>query len=83
MPLPGTFGHVDPIARVLRDAHVEKAHVDRIVLVGGSTRIPKIVQLVTDFFGGKQPTHLDQDAVVTHGAAFQAAAAIMEGSPLL
>ncbi|PIL28292.1 transporter [Ganoderma sinense ZZ0214-1] len=63
----------DPIEKVLRDAHVEKAQVDRIVLVGGSTHIPGIVQLVSDFFDGKQVTRLDQDAIVAHGAALQAA----------
>ena len=68
----------EPIEKVLRHAKVDKAQVDQIVLVGGSTRIPKIVQLVSDLFDGKQPTrvtHLaqDPDATVAHGAALQAA----------
>ncbi|PIL28274.1 transporter [Ganoderma sinense ZZ0214-1] len=71
----------DPIEKALHDAHIDKAQVDRVVLVGGSTRIPKIVQLVSDFFDGKQPTrvpHLDQDMVAAHGVAFQAA--VLTGS---
>ncbi|KAM5536541.1 hypothetical protein V8D89_009818 [Ganoderma adspersum] len=52
------------VERVLDDAEIDRAQVDKIVLIGGSTRIPKLVQLVSDFFGGKQPTRvtrLNQD----------------------
>ncbi|KAM5536529.1 hypothetical protein V8D89_009806 [Ganoderma adspersum] len=68
----------EPIEKVLRDAKVDRAQVDKIVLVGGSTRIPKIVQLVSDLFDGKQRTRVtrlaqDPDTTVVHGAALQAA----------
>ncbi|KAI1786964.1 hsp71-like protein [Ganoderma leucocontextum] len=66
----------EPIEKVLRDAKVDKAQVDEVVLVGGSTRIPEIVKLVSDFFDGKQLTtvqHLDPDTTAAHGAAIQAA----------
>ena len=42
-----------PVDKVLEDADLEKKDVDEIVLVGGSTRIPKVQQLVKDFFQGK------------------------------
>ena len=45
---------LDPVKQVLKDADVSKADVDEIVLVGGSTRIPKVQQLLEDFFDGKQ-----------------------------
>lgn len=40
-----------PVEKVLRDAKMDKSQVDEVVLVGGSTRIPKIQQLITEFFG--------------------------------
>ncbi|KAJ8468711.1 hypothetical protein ONZ51_g9466 [Trametes cubensis] len=46
---------LDPVEKVLRDAKIDKAQVHEIVLVGGSTRIPRIVKLVSDFFNGKEP----------------------------
>ena len=46
---------LDPVEKVLRDAKVDKSQVDEIVLVGGSTRIPKVQKLVSDFFNGKEP----------------------------
>ena len=70
------------IERVLEDAQIDKAQVDKIVLVGGSARIPKVAQLVSDFFDGRQPTRvtrLNQDMVVAHGAALHAAALPMQG----
>jgi molecular chaperone DnaK (HSP70) len=42
-----------PVKQVLEDADLKKEDIDEIVLVGGSTRIPKVQQLVKDFFGGK------------------------------
>ena len=45
-----------PVQRVLTDARVSKREVDEIVLVGGSTRIPKVRQLLKDFFNGKEPS---------------------------
>ncbi len=41
--------------QVLRDAKVSKSSIDEVVLVGGSTRIPKVQQLLTDYFSGKEP----------------------------
>ena len=61
---------LEPIRQVLKDAKLEPSDVDRIVLVGGSTRIPKIQQLVSEFFGGKEPAKgVDPDEAVAHGAA--------------
>jgi len=65
---------LDPIERVLRDSKVHKAEIQEIILVGGSTRIPRIVRLVSAFFGGKEPMYAtDPDEVVACGAAVQAA----------
>lgn len=61
---------LEPIRRVLKDAKMDPSDVDRIVLVGGSTRIPKIQQLVSDFFGGKEFSKgVHPDEAVAHGAA--------------
>ncbi|KAJ7676812.1 heat shock protein 70 [Mycena polygramma] len=46
---------LEPVEKVLRDSKVDKANVHEIVLVGGSTRIPRIAKLVSDFFNGKEP----------------------------
>ncbi|KAF9283566.1 70-kilodalton heat shock protein [Mortierella antarctica] len=65
---------MDPVEKVLRDAHIDKGRVDEIVLVGGSTRIPKIQKLVSDFFNGKEPNKtINPDEAVAYGAAVQAA----------
>ena len=65
---------MEPVEKVLKDSGVAKSNVDEIVLVGGSTRIPKIVQMVTDFFNGKQPSKgINPDEAVAYGAAVQAA----------
>ena len=62
-----------PVERVLDDAGVRKSEVDEVVLVGGSTRIPKVRALLSRFFGGKQPTtSVDPDEAVAYGAAVQA-----------
>lgn len=62
-----------PVQQVLDDADMNKKEVDEIVLVGGSTRIPKIKQLVQEFFGGKEPTEgINPDEAVAYGAAVQA-----------
>jgi heat shock 70kDa protein 1/2/6/8 len=47
-------GTLDPVAQVLKDANIDKSKVDEIVLVGGSTRIPRIQKLLSDFFDGKK-----------------------------
>jgi heat shock protein 5 len=61
-----------PVAKVLSDAGLKKAEVDEIVLVGGSTRIPKVRSLITDFFNGKKVnTGINPDEAVAYGAAVQ------------
>ena len=65
---------MDPVDQVLRDAKMSKGDVDEIVLVGGSTRIPKIQQLLMDYFNGKELCKsLNPDEAVAYGAAVQAA----------
>jgi L1 cell adhesion molecule like protein len=65
---------LESVKKVLRDSKIDKADVDEIVLVGGSTRIPRIVQLVSDFFNGKEPNKgINPDEAVACGAAIQAA----------
>lgn len=62
-----------PVEKVLKDAKLKKSQVDEIVLVGGSTRIPKIQKLVQDFFNGKEPNRgINPDEAVAYGAAVQA-----------
>ncbi|KAI1301198.1 Heat shock 70 kDa protein C [Halotydeus destructor] len=62
-----------PVQKVLEDADMQKKDVDEIVLVGGSTRIPKVQQLVKEFFNGKEPTRgINPDEAVAYGAAVQA-----------
>ena len=65
---------LDPVEKVLKDAKMDRAKVDDIVLVGGSTRIPKIQSLVSEFFGGRQLNKsINPDEAVAYGAAVQAA----------
>lgn len=65
---------MDPVEKCLKDAKIDKGQVDEIVLVGGSTRIPKIQQLLTDFFNGKELNKsINPDEAVAYGAAVQAA----------
>eukprot|EP00292_Cryptomonas_paramecium_P033774 CAMPEP_0113677714 /NCGR_PEP_ID=MMETSP0038_2-20120614/9449_1 /TAXON_ID=2898 /ORGANISM="Cryptomonas paramecium" /LENGTH=651 /DNA_ID=CAMNT_0000595079 /DNA_START=67 /DNA_END=2022 /DNA_ORIENTATION=- /assembly_acc=CAM_ASM_000170 len=67
-------GTIDPVDRVLRDSKISKGSVHEIVLVGGSTRIPKVQQLLQDFFGGKELNKsINPDEAVAYGAAVQAA----------
>jgi len=62
-----------PVQKVLDDADLQKSQVDEIVLVGGSTRILKVQQLVKDFFNGKEPSRgINPDEAVAYGAAVQA-----------
>ncbi|KAH7672973.1 heat shock protein 70, partial [Aphelenchoides avenae] len=65
---------LEPVDKALRDAKLDKRHIDEIVLVGGSTRIPKVQKLLQDFFSGK-PLNLsiNPDEAVAYGAAVQAA----------
>ena len=65
---------IDPVEKVLTDSKVSKGEVHEIVLVGGSTRIPKVQKLVSDFFNGKEPNRsINPDEAVAYGAAVQAA----------
>ncbi len=65
---------MEPVERVLRDSKIDKSSVHEIVLVGGSTRIPRIQKLVSDFFNGKEPNKsINPDEAVAYGAAVQAA----------
>ena len=62
-----------PVERVLQDSKMDKRAVHDVVLVGGSTRIPKVQQLVSDFFGGKELNKsINPDEAVAYGAAVQA-----------
>jgi heat shock protein 5 len=62
-----------PVQKVLEDAGLKKSDIDEIVLVGGSTRIPKVQQLVKEFFDGKEPSRgINPDEAVAYGAAVQA-----------
>jgi L1 cell adhesion molecule like protein len=66
-------GTLDPVAQVLKDANIAKDKVDEIVLVGGSTRIPKIQKLLSDYFNGKKlEKSINPDEAVAYGAAVQA-----------
>ncbi|KAI0289651.1 heat shock protein 70 [Russula brevipes] len=61
-----------PVEQVLKDAGVKKEEIDEVVLVGGSTRIPKVQQLLKEFFGGKEPSKgINPDEAVAYGAAVQ------------
>jgi heat shock protein 5 len=61
-----------PVEKVLDDASLKKNQVDELVLVGGSTRIPKVQQLLQDYFNGKEPNKgINPDEAVAYGAAVQ------------
>merc|ERR1712023_270973 len=62
-----------PVKQVMEDSGLKKNQIDEIVLVGGSTRIPKVQQLIKDFFNGKEPNRgINPDEAVAYGAAVQA-----------
>merc|ERR1712079_21107 len=66
-------GTLKPVQKVLEDADLTKKDIDEIVLVGGSTRIPKVQSLVKEFFNGKEPSRgINPDEAVAYGAAVQA-----------
>ena len=70
---------MEPVTKVLQDAGVSKSQVDDIVLVGGSTRIPKVQELLSSYFNGKELNKgINPDEAVAYGAAVQAA--ILSGS---
>ena len=63
-----------PLENVIKDAKMSKSQIDEVVLVGGSTRIPKIQSMVQEFFNGKEPNKgINPDEAVAYGAAVQAA----------
>ncbi|KAL4427175.1 hypothetical protein ABPG74_013379 [Tetrahymena malaccensis] len=65
---------IPPVEKVLKDANMSKSQIHEIVLVGGSSRIPKVIQLVTEYFNGKEPNRsINPDEAVAYGAAVQAA----------
>jgi L1 cell adhesion molecule like protein len=70
---------MDPVEQVLRDSKLSKSEIHEVVLVGGSTRIPKIQQLLSEYFNGKELCKsINPDECVAYGAAVQAA--ILTGS---
>merc|ERR1712032_147108 len=70
-----------PVEKTLRDSGIDKKNVHEMVLVGGSTRIPKVQQLIQEFFNGKEPCRsINPDEAVAYGAAVQAAILTGEGS---
>nr|P26791.1 RecName: Full=Heat shock 70 kDa protein [Daucus carota]CAA42685.1 heat shock protein 70 [Daucus carota] len=72
---------MDPVEKCLRDSKIDKAQVHEVVLVGGSTRIPKVQQLLQDFFNGKELCKsINPDEAVAYGAAVQAAILSGEGN---
>jgi len=73
---------IDPVEKVLHDvSRISKADIDEVVLVGGSTRIPKVQKLLTDFFDGKELNKaLNPDEAIAYGATVQAAMLIHKKS---
>merc|ERR1711977_532852 len=67
-------GTLEPVEKALRDAKLDRSSIDELVLVGGSTRIPKVQKLLTEFFNGKELNKsINPDEAVAYGAAVQAA----------
>ncbi|KAM9978128.1 hypothetical protein ACTFIY_011875 [Dictyostelium cf. discoideum] len=65
---------IEPVEKVLKDCKLDKKSIDEIVLVGGSTRIPKVQQLIQNLFNGKELNKsINPDEAVAYGAAVQAA----------
>ncbi|CAI7895304.1 unnamed protein product [Closterium sp. NIES-53] len=72
---------MDPVEKCLKDAKMSKAQIHDVVLVGGSTRIPKVQQLLQDYFNGKELCKsINPDEAVAYGAAVQAAILSGEGN---
>jgi len=70
-----------PVQACLQEAHMDKSEVDRVVLIGGSTRIPKVQEMLTDFFDGMKPCQsINPDEAVAYGAALMATMLTGEGS---
>ncbi|RLN18513.1 luminal-binding protein 4-like [Panicum miliaceum] len=69
-----------PVKKAIADAKLKKTDIDEIVLVGGSTRIPKVQELLTEFFDGKEPNKgINPDEAVAYGAAVQGSIISGEG----
>lgn len=65
---------IPPVEKVLKDSGISKNQIHEVVLVGGSTRIPKVIELLKEYFNGKQPNRsINPDEAVAYGAAVQAA----------
>jgi len=65
---------ISPVEKVLRDAGMSKNDIHEIIMVGGTTRIPKVQSMLSDFFNGKELNHsINPDECVAYGAAVQAA----------
>lgn len=72
---------MEPVEKVLRDSKMAKSDIDEVVLVGGSTRIPKVQELLRNFFNGKELSKsINPDEAVAYGAAVQAAILTGQGS---
>ncbi|KAF0911018.1 hypothetical protein E2562_005406 [Oryza meyeriana var. granulata] len=72
---------MEPVVKCLRDAKMDKSTVHDVVLVGGSTRIPRVLQLPQDFFNGKDLCKsINPDEAVAYGAAVQSAILSGEGN---
>ena len=67
-------GTLEPVEKAMRDAKMDKSGIDDLVLVGGSTRIPKIQKLLQGLFNGKELNKsVNPDEAIAYGAAIQAA----------
>ncbi|CAE8701535.1 unnamed protein product [Polarella glacialis] len=73
-----------PVEKALRDSGIDKKNIHELVLVGGSTRIPKVQSMIQEFFNGKEPNRsINPDEAVAFGAAVQAAILTGEGSSVV
>merc|ERR1711861_6376 len=69
-----------PVEKCMRDSGIAKSHVHEVVLVGGSTRIPKVQSMIQEFFNGKEPNRsINPDEAVAYGATVQAAILTKQG----
>lgn len=71
---------IPPVEKVIKDSGMSKNQIHDIVLVGGSTRIPKIISMIHDFFGKEPNRSINPDEAVAYGAAVQAAILTNTGS---
>lgn len=79
--LPMFKDTIPPVEKVLKDSGMSKNQIHDVVLVGGSTRIPKVVELLQEFFNGKEPNRsINPDEAVAYGAAVQAAILTGQGN---